>query len=157
MSGFRTGSFFSPFFFRDFFLGGGLGEELGWRGFALPRLQKIYPPLTASFTVGLFWGLWHLPDFWLSPERQRDSVPLFLLTIVALSVLYTWVYNRTGGSLLLVALLHASGNATSASLDFMMPQAAAGPVTQSLLLLLLWLVVLVVALKGGRHLGRSPA
>lgn len=143
-----------PLFADAFLLGGGLGEEFGWRGFALPRLQERFNPLTASLVLGLFWGLWHLPDFWLSSIRDDESLPLFLLAILPLSILYTWVYNRTQGSVLIVALAHAAANATSATLDLAMPQAAAGLLPQSLLLALLWLSALAVIVSQGRSLGR---
>jgi membrane protease YdiL (CAAX protease family) len=92
-----------------------LGEEPGWRGFALPRLQARYGPLGASLILGLLHGLWHLPalgTILLGPLTPAQ-LPPFILTAVGATVLYTWIYNRTGGSLLLVMLMHAAGNAAS--------------------------------------------
>ena len=86
---------------------GPLGEELGWRGFALPRLLHSQSALTASVFVGLVWGLWHLPAFFINglPQNQFE-LPALLLACVALSVLMTWVYQHTNGSILLAILVH---------------------------------------------------
>jgi membrane protease YdiL (CAAX protease family) len=89
------------------------GEEIGWRGFLLPRLQQKYTALTASLIIGLIWGFWHLPLF-LIPGDFHVRIPflLFVLQDVALSVLLTWLYNNTRKSLLLVHLFHAASNTT---------------------------------------------
>jgi len=98
-------------------LGGPLGEEPGWRGFALPRLQQRWGPLRGSLVLGILWGLWHLSDFFLVPGYNGADgtffgiisafVP-FVIGVSALAILYTWVFNNTCGSLLLAILLHAS-------------------------------------------------
>lgn len=93
---------------RALLLGGGLGEELGWRGFALPRLQRSMHPLAATLLLGVVGAVWHWPAFRLAfGEHRGDSFPMFLLSASSLSVLFTWVYNRSG-SLLPCALLHAA-------------------------------------------------
>jgi membrane protease YdiL (CAAX protease family) len=86
---------------------GGLDEELGWRGYALPRLQARYGALTASLILGVLWACWHLP-LWFFPDATQASLsfPVFLVGGVALSIILTWLYNSTGGSLLLVILAH---------------------------------------------------
>jgi membrane protease YdiL (CAAX protease family) len=86
---------------------GPLGEELGWRGCALPRLLRRHTALTASLIVGLVWGIWHLPAFFIGglPQNQL-SLPAFLVGTVGLSVLMTWVYQHTNGSLLFAFLIH---------------------------------------------------
>jgi membrane protease YdiL (CAAX protease family) len=95
---------------------GGGQEEPGWRGFALPRLQETYRPLTASLVVGVVWAVWHLPLFWMElPRNETGSFLLYTLLVVGFSVLLTWCYNSTGGSVLLAMLFHASMN-TSAGL-----------------------------------------
>ena len=88
------------------------GEELAWRGFGLPRLQTKYNALTASLILGVIWSVFHLPLFFtLTGSSQSDwSFTNFLVTTVALTVLYTWMYNNTGGSVLLAYLFHASAN-----------------------------------------------
>ncbi|MFW5688253.1 MAG: CPBP family intramembrane glutamic endopeptidase [Spirochaetota bacterium] len=90
-----------------------LGEEAGWRGYAAPPLQRRLGPLAASLIVGIVWGIWHLPLWWMG-ENFHGQLPfaLFVLQSVGLSVLLTWVYNRTRGSLFLVALFHAASNLT---------------------------------------------
>jgi len=105
-----------------FFLGGGLGEELGWRGFALPRLQRVLPPVAATLVLGMAWALWHWPAFRMQgAERPGDTFPVFLVTVAALAVVFTWLYNRTGGNLLACALLHASVNATGEVMERTIP------------------------------------
>lgn len=115
-------------------------EEVGWRGFALPRLQSRYGSLWASLVVGVLWGFWHLPLFF-SPDAAQSgiSLPLFLAITVFSSFLFTWVFNRTGGSLLLVVLLHSSFNTSNVFLP-LLPQ-----VTGSDLQLLLFVGVIAVA------------
>jgi membrane protease YdiL (CAAX protease family) len=86
---------------------GGLDEELGWRGYALPRLQARYGALPASLILGVIWAFWHLPNWFLPDSNQATiSFPIFLVGAVALSIILTWLYNSTGGSLLLVILAH---------------------------------------------------
>jgi membrane protease YdiL (CAAX protease family) len=88
-----------------------VGEELGWRGYLLPRLLKRYSALTASLIVGVLWGLWHLSVFVTPafPHSER-SFPLFLMSTTVYSVWFTWLYLRTRGSVLLATLFHASLN-----------------------------------------------
>jgi membrane protease YdiL (CAAX protease family) len=98
-------------FLFSVFPGSALGEELGWRGFALPRLQAGRSALAATLLVGTAWGIFHLPLFLLGlPTRPFGLYPPFALSCVILSVFYTWMYNRTGGSLFAVVLLHAASN-----------------------------------------------
>ncbi len=84
------------------------GEEIGWRGYVLPRLQAKHSALVSSLILGVIWALWHLPRF-LAPDSGR-SILLFLVKTLAYGVMYTWLYNNTKGSLLLVSLFHAAGN-----------------------------------------------
>lgn len=95
--------------------GGPLGEELGWRGFLLPILRKRHGALTASLLIGAIWGPWHLPLLLSGPSTDQRPVLQFLLWVLAASVLHTWMYERTGGSVLLVTLFHGVLN-TAASL-----------------------------------------
>ena len=89
------------------------GEEIGWRGYALPRLSERFGLAAASVVLGIIWATWHLPLFFF-PESSilGQSFPLYLLQVTALSVAMAWLYWRTGGSLLLVMLLHAAVNNT---------------------------------------------
>jgi CAAX protease family protein len=90
-------------------------EEIGWRGFALPRLQKRYNALLATLPVGVLWGLWHLPlFFWVgNPMSEYPFLPWFIGT-VALAFIYTWLYNSTQGSIVIVALFHVALNTFAA-------------------------------------------
>jgi membrane protease YdiL (CAAX protease family) len=88
-----------------------IGEELGWRGFALPRIAERLGFPGASLLLGLIWGVWHLPQFFIREgDSYRQSFPLFVLSTTALSVVFAWLYARTGGSVLLTMLLHAAIN-----------------------------------------------
>ncbi len=96
----------------------GLGEEPGWRGFALPRLETRYTPVAATLLLGLVWALWHLPQALVDPRFPHgftSLAPLVLLAlltlvgIVFMAFFYTWVYNNTR-SVLLCMLLHGSFN-----------------------------------------------
>jgi uncharacterized protein len=101
----------------------GYGEEAGWRGFALPRLQERYGPLRGSLVLGLLHGLWHLPVFFtpfLGPFT-RVGYTTFLLTAVAMTLIYTWLYNNTRGSILIAVLFHASINASSTAMGAAIP------------------------------------
>ena len=91
--------------------GGGL-EEPGWRGYLLPALQKAYSPLTAGLLIGIVWAGWHLPLVFI-PGTVQHTLPLglYLLQLVELSILLTWITNRVGGSVLPAILLHAGANA----------------------------------------------
>jgi membrane protease YdiL (CAAX protease family) len=100
-------------------IGGGL-EEVGWRGFALPRLQAEYSALTASLILGIVWVGWHAPLFIVTGVVQAELAPLpFLVQGLALAIVFTWLYNSTRGSLLLVVLLHGAVNAWLTSVWFL--------------------------------------
>jgi uncharacterized protein len=88
---------------------GPLSEEIGWRGYALDRLQSRWNALTSSLIIGLVWSLWHLPLFLIPGTSQHEmGVPFlgFLIKLMATSVLYTWLYNNTQRSLWSAILLH---------------------------------------------------
>jgi uncharacterized protein len=93
------------------FPGSAGGEEIGWRGFALPHLQRARSALAASVVLGLVWGVWHLPLYLLGTDnRPLHLFPAWVLLTVAMSIILTWMYNGTGGSLLIVVLFHATAN-----------------------------------------------
>ncbi len=94
-------------FFVSLFLRGALGEELGLRGFALPRLQERLSSFRASLIIGVFWGAWHLP---VLIGREPLSIAAFALLSIGLSMLFTWLFNGSGGSLIPVLLFHAAQN-----------------------------------------------
>jgi membrane protease YdiL (CAAX protease family) len=92
---------------------GQAGEELGWRGYALPRLAERLGLARASILLGVIWAVWHLPFFFLpGTDTTGQSFPLYLVQVIGLSVAIAWLYARTNGSLLLTMLLHAAINNT---------------------------------------------
>ncbi len=102
--------------------GGPFGEEPGWRGFALPRLQQRSGPLWGTLILAAFWALWHLPLYLFRPGYNGNTGGLygflysflgFAVVVVAFALVFTWVFNNTRGSLLLTILLHASVNTAS--------------------------------------------
>jgi len=100
------------------------GEELGWRGFALPRLSNHFGLPLASLVLGMIWAVWHLPFFFLSgADKFGQSFPVYLLSVVALSVAMAWLYWRTRGSLLLVMLMHSAVNNTTNIVPSTLPSA----------------------------------
>ena len=82
-------------------------EEFGWRGAALPLLQRRLAPIWASVVLGLIWGLWHMPAFLMSgtPQSAWDFSP-FVVGVIAISVILTPLFNASGGSILLAMLFH---------------------------------------------------
>lgn len=87
---------------------GSTAEEIGWRGFLLPALQKKYTPLISSIIVGIVWGVWHL-NF----TGGILGFVLYTITIIEMSVLMTWVYNKSNGSILLMSVWHFIINLSS--------------------------------------------
>ena len=106
----------------------GLGEEPGWRGFALPELQAKYSPLIASLVLGAFWAVWHLPL--IGNEFPMPIVAPFILSLFGATFMLTWVFNGSKGSVLLPMLLHATVNTVGAGLMF--------PLFPGAALILLW-------------------
>lgn len=106
-SGFSRLAFALPFFVLDLISN---GEEIGWRGYVLPRLQAKYSALGAALLTGVIWGLWHLPK--LVTHWDWSYFALFMLDTIAKAVFLAWMYNGTGGSLLLVAMAHSAWNTT---------------------------------------------
>jgi CAAX protease family protein len=145
----------------------GFGEELGWRGFALPRLQARRPALSASLLLGVLWGLWHLP--WrialglpVTATGLVQFIICYPLMLTAWTVLFTWVYNNTRGSLFLMVLFHAFANISLNT--FWSPGTLLGNVNGFngivfiLYVMLLWVaVLLVVVLAGPARLSRSSS
>jgi uncharacterized protein len=89
-------------------------EEVGWRGYLLPNLRVRLGPLIASVVIGLVWAVWHAPLFWLTSTSQASLSPTwFALHAVALSLVLTWLYEGSGGSLLLAVLFHGMVNGSN--------------------------------------------
>jgi len=140
--------------------GGPLVEEGGWRGFALPRLEQHSGPLVGTMVLGVLWGLWHLPLFLFTPGYNGAGTGfigilgpfvVFVISVVAMSYVFTWVFNNTRGSLLLAILLHASINTASLMVFYLFPSLTGGPQLEWELTLV-WVVVavLIIAVTRGR-------
>lgn len=107
-------------------IGGPLGEEFGWRGYAMPALTARMNWRTASLVIGVFWGLWHLPLFFMAGTAQSQMpIAIFLLNILAGSVLFGWLFVRTRASVLPALIMHMSLN-TWAGLLMIIPTATTG-------------------------------
>lgn len=102
---------FAPGFLVFFLVYNGLGEEIGWRGLALPVLQRYLGSLGGNIGVGVIWALWHLPLFWLQGSYQYgDSILLFVLLLTCWSIIIGLLVDRSGGSILPAMLFHESAN-----------------------------------------------
>jgi len=123
----------------------GLGEESGWRGYALPKLQANMSALSATLIVTLFWVGWHLPRFFYFDgflDQGFSVLPLFALQQVAMAILLTWLYNSGRGSILAAALFHSGFN------FFLTSPADVGDMTIVIrALLLVWAIVVIVVFK----------
>jgi membrane protease YdiL (CAAX protease family) len=137
------------------FPGSALGEEIGWRGYALPRLQPGRSALSASLILAPIWALWHLP-LWLTGEPGRTPIlyAAFVVSTFALSILLTWVYNSTGGSLLMVVLLHATANLPITLVIDELGSRATVPVLLYFSLEIVAAIVVVIV-AGPKHLSRK--
>ncbi|MCC6795739.1 MAG: CPBP family intramembrane metalloprotease [Candidatus Hydrogenedentes bacterium] len=93
-------------------LQGGLGEEIGWRGYMLPLLQHRWGPIRASIAVGVCWGVWHVPARFVPSTGQH--IVFVTLLCIALSCIFTWFYNASGGNLWVLAVLHGCVNGADA-------------------------------------------
>jgi uncharacterized protein len=141
-------------------IGGGFLEELGWTGFAIPRMRLRYGVLSTGLIVGVLWGAYHFSViYWAS--SPSGAIPLAILLVQlfawmpAYRVLMVWVYDRTGGSLLVAMLMHLSLTASTLILGARL--AGVPLVTFDLIwAAVLWAVIGAVALANGGHLSRQP-
>lgn len=146
-----------PVFLYVLVLGGPIGEELGWRGYALPLLQGERGPLRATAVLGVAWAVWHAPLFAIAGTVQRSVPPsAFAIQILATAVIYTWLWNRSR-SLPLVIGFHAAFN-TSVGLLPVLPDTAGTslPLWIALGLAVLIAAGLVVVTRGRLGLGATP-
>jgi uncharacterized protein len=143
-----------PLFLVILTLTDGLGEELAWRGFALPRLLSRHNALVASLILGVIWALWHLPLVWTEENAMyHQPVWVLLVDIPAKSILFTWVFLHTRGSVLLAILFHGATNLFIVSPDV----ASTGDLTLPLLAAVTkWVLVVVVIVVAGPGLARGP-
>lgn len=140
-----------------------LGEELGWRGYALPRLQQKHSGLWSSVIVGVLWTFWHAPAFW-APEGTAISgqpvtlfaVGWYLIFMIGISILHTFIYNNTKGSVLLAVLFH--GVYTGPNVFPLFPDISSTALNQivKLAVIPIWVIaILIIARFGAARLSRQ--
>jgi membrane protease YdiL (CAAX protease family) len=137
------------------FFSGPIAEEVGWRGFALPRLQKKYSALKSSLILGVLWCCWHTPLFFTTGATQMGiPFPIYLVLVLTITIYLTWLYNNTNGSLVITVLGHFCYNLTGFLtgvlrwMPAMLVYMSAGP-------LLALVVVAVILVYGPRNLSRK--
>jgi uncharacterized protein len=129
-------------------VGGQAGEEIGWRGYALPRLTSRFGIARASVLLGVIWALWHLPLFFApGADKYGQSFLVYMLQVTAMSVALAWLYERTNGSLLLVMLMHSAVNQSKDIVPSAVP-GAMNPFTLSSSVVA-WLTVAVLWICAG--------
>jgi len=138
----------------------GIGEEFGWRGFLLPRLQTRYNALVSGLIVGVAWATWHIPMFFIEGTSQYEqgmqsglllAILGYSAFVIANSVLFTWLFNNTRGSVLLAAVFHGASNTWAVYLG-MGNSPFGGILTLMALSVLITAVIVVVA--GAKDLSR---
>lgn len=136
-----------------FFLGGPLQEEFGWRGYALERLQESWNSLVSSIIVGLMWGVWHLPLFFMPRNEFYYQRPIWglMLSTVLVSILFTWLYNNTGRSVLAALLFHTMFNLS----HYLFPTLGSDRASQYFFILLFISVLAVLVIWWPKRMARE--
>jgi uncharacterized protein len=146
-------------FLLVFLIGGPLGEEFGWRGYAQPALQDRWGWRSASLLLGALWTLWHLPLFY-SIGTAQSHLPMgwYALSAIASSVVFAWLYNRSSGSVLPALVLHTAVNAWSSVIPVMvMPDGSnLRPFQFVVGILAITALALLIRADPARDLGASP-
>jgi membrane protease YdiL (CAAX protease family) len=139
----------------------GIGEEFGWRGFLLPRLQTRHNALVSSLIIGVLWAIWHIPLFLIEGtfqnvlQSQGGLLPAVLgysLFVIVSSIWFTWVFNNTRGSVLLAAVMHGASNTWGGYIDVYRGYFE-GILTFGAVSVLVTIIIVLIA--GPRHLSRS--
>ena len=149
----------------------GFGEEFGWRGFALNRLQHLMTPFKATLVIAFFHLLWHAPTYWLGQGMHNVPAIWILFFVLPWSVLFTWAYNRSGGSILVSVFFHATSGAALSYTAFL-PSEQVVPISPDLITMtwlpdglmgpylgvigLYWILALYVLRGGFGGLGTPP-
>lgn len=149
----------------------GLGEEFGWRGFALQRLQHLMTTFKATLVIAFFHLLWHAPTYWLAQGMHNVPAIWAVFFLLPWTVLFTWAYNRSNGSLLVSIFFHATSGAALSYAAFL-PSEQAIPISTDLITMtwlpdglmgpylgvaaLYWVLALYVLRGGFGGLGRPP-
>lgn len=134
-------------------LGGPLQEEFGWRGYALERLQKRWNALVSSIVIGLVWGAWHLPLFFMPRQEFYYQRPIWglMLSTTLVSFLFTWLYNNTRGSILAAMLFHTMFNLS----HYLFPTLGSDRASLFLFILLFIAVAVVLVRWGPERMVRA--
>jgi len=151
-------------YFAVWWGGGGFNEEVGWRGFALPRIQPRYGPLWGTLFLGVVHCFWHLEEF-LTPAQGGGpgtgwtpflvNLPIFLLLVLSFTIMMTWIFNRTRGSLFAAISAHASVDTPQAALLPLFPAVGATSMLLGSTFGLGAVAILILILTRGR-LGYQP-
>lgn len=141
-------------------IGGPLAEEFGWRGYLLDRLLQKYTALTASLVLGVIWAAWHLPLFFMKNTIQGAmgvaSPGFFIWTaqVIAMCVIYTWVYNHTHRSIISAILLHFMWNSTGTIISGL-GNALSADISLYRMIFLIVFAGIIIAVHGPQHLCRD--
>jgi membrane protease YdiL (CAAX protease family) len=142
-----------------FFLGGPLQEEFGWRGYALSRLQLRHSALVSSVVLGVIWAVWHLPlnlMYWLGPQYEV-GIAMFLSTVILfvfVSILFTWLYNNTGGSIFAALIFHTMLN-LSTYVVFPVFETETGPTYYFFLIIVV--AIIILSIFGAKRMVREKS
>jgi membrane protease YdiL (CAAX protease family) len=144
-----------PLVFLAVLFQAGLAEEIGWRGYALPGLLQRYSALASSIILGIIWWLWHFHP--MNYAIYRPMAFQFLFNILAVTILLTWVYNNTDGSILLVVLFHTASNVCDWIVPTKMGLAEITSLRPSIIQgVLTWILAIVIVIFfGAKHLSRK--
>lgn len=143
-----------PIFFRTVFIGGPIGEEFGWRGYAIDRLQAKWNALVSCLILALFHACWHIP-LWLvhGPKARNTPFWIFMVIILTVTIVWVWLYNNTNRSILPVIITHAFSN----MILFPFPETKLGYPIYLLLFILSSITIVVIFKPQGLTLGNKSA
>lgn len=139
----------------------GIGEEFGWRGFLLPRLQTRYKALVSALIVGVIWAIWHIPLFFLEGTPQFEfrlqggllpAILAYSVFVIVSSIQFTWIFNNTKGSVLLAAVFHGASNTWAGYIDVYRGHFG-GILTFGAVSVLVSIIIVLIA--GARDLSRT--
>jgi len=139
----------------------GIGEEFGWRGFLLPRLQTRHNALVSSLIIGVMWAIWHIPQFFIEGTFQHDlgsqagllpAILTYSVFVIVSSIQFTWLFNNTRGSVLMAAVMHGASNAWGGYIDVYRGYFG-GILTFGAVSVLVTIIIVLIA--GARDLSRT--
>lgn len=133
---------------------GAIAEEIGWRGYAQPQMQKRFSAFLSSLIIGFIWAFWHLPGFIWSTPIMTYEFPfyLFLINVISTAVLSAWILNNSNSSILLLVLFHTALNCSYGLLGTLLPITIGLYISNSILLVIFASLIVIVL---GKNLIRS--